>query len=140
MKRLKRTEWTLEKFTTENRKHFKGFAPDAMEALLSYDWPGNVRELENNVERVVVLQDETRVRATHLPRFIVSVEKKAPSEGAGWDGDSFQKVLPLKMVEQHAIETAIHRCRGDVVAASRKLGIGQATLYRKIKKYGIALP
>jgi transcriptional regulator of acetoin/glycerol metabolism len=56
-----------------------------------------------------------------------------------WE-QGYQKVLPLTMVEQYAIENALKRCRNDVVEAAKKLGIGQATLYRKIKKYGIRVP
>jgi transcriptional regulator with PAS, ATPase and Fis domain len=129
-------QYFLEKYSKENNRKFKGFTPDALEALMSYDWPGNVRELENNIERVVVLHDDTRVNAGFLPRFILSVEKKAPAEAVSWEQD-YQKVLPLNLVEQYAIENAIRRCRGDVLSAAKKLGIGQATLYRKIKKYGI---
>jgi len=129
-------QFFLDRYTNENDKRFKGFTPEAMEALVSYDWPGNVRELENNIERVVVLSDDNRVKLTHLPRFIISAEKRSEGEAADWD-QSYQKVIPLKLVEQYAIESAIKKCVGDVLTAAKKLGIGQATLYRKIKKYGI---
>ncbi len=129
-------QFFLEKYSKENNRKFKGFTPDSLEALMSYEWPGNIRELENNIERVAVLHDDTRVNAGYLPRFIQSAEKKASGETGAWEQD-YQKVLPLHLVEQYAIENAIRRCRGDVLAAAKKLGIGQATLYRKIKKYGI---
>ncbi len=129
-------QYFLEKFSKENDKRFKGFTPEAMDALANYDWPGNVRELENNVGRVVVLNDDTRVKVTSLPRFIVSAEKKIEEASGDWD-PSYHKVVPLKLVEQYAIESAIKKCMGDVLTAAKKLGIGQATLYRKIKKYGI---
>jgi DNA-binding NtrC family response regulator len=129
-------QFFLDKYADENKKKFKGFLPETIELLINYEWPGNVRELENNIERIVVLHDDTRVRPEHLPRFIVNLEKKAAGDKAGWDQD-FQKILPLHLVEQYAIEGAIKRCRGDVITAAKKLEIGQATLYRKIKKYGI---
>jgi len=129
-------QYFLEKYAKENDKRFRGFTPEALEALVQYDWPGNVRELENNIERVVVLHDDSRVKPNYLPRFIVNAEKKADVESGEWE-QGFQKILPLKLVEQYAIESAIKRCMGDVLTAAKKLGIGQATLYRKIKKYGI---
>jgi two-component system response regulator HydG len=129
-------QYFLQKCAQENNKRFKGFTPEAMDALVNYDWPGNVRELENNIERVVVLHDDARVKPSHLPRFILGAERKGEPEIIGWD-QGYQKILPLHLVEQYAIESAIKRCMGDVLAAARKLGIGQATLYRKIKKYGI---
>lgn len=130
----------LEKYAGENRKNFKGFAPESMTALMNYEWPGNVRELENNIERIVVLNNETRVRPNHLPRFILNVGKKTEQEGTEWDADGYQKVIPLHLVERYAIEGALERCRGDVVTAAKKLGIGQATMYRKVKQYGIKVP
>ena len=129
-------QFFLEKYAKENEKRFRGFTPEAMEAFVQYDWPGNVRELENNIERIVVLHEDSRVKPAHLPRFIMNAEKKSEVEASEWD-HGFQKILPLKTVEQYAIESAIKRCMGDVLTAAKKLGIGQATLYRKIKKYGI---
>jgi len=130
----------LEKFSKENRKGFKEFLPEALERLVNYDWPGNVRELENNVERIVVLHDEAKVKLSHLPRFILNISLTGESEMKAWDAEGYQKILPLNRVEQYAIESAIERCRGDAVTAARKLGIGQATMYRKIKRYGIKIP
>ncbi|MBI2083209.1 MAG: sigma-54-dependent Fis family transcriptional regulator [Deltaproteobacteria bacterium] len=130
----------LEKYSKENRKNFKGFAPEAMTSFVNYDWPGNVRELENNIERIVVLQNEARVKPNHLPRFILNVGAKGEERASAWDADGYQKVLPLRLVEQYAIEGALERCRGDVVAAAKKLGIGQATMYRKVKRFGIKVP
>ncbi len=129
-------QFFLEKFTKENSKKFKGFTPEAMEAMTRYDWPGNVRELENNIERIVVLNDDSRVRPEQLPRFILSVEKKTEMDVNEWEL-GYQKILPLEKVEQYAIESALKKCMGDVVTAAKKLGIGQATLYRKVKKFGI---
>ncbi len=129
-------QFFLDRFSEENKRKFKGFLPEAMEALVNYDWPGNVRELENNIERVVVLHDDSRVRPSHLPRFILNSEKKPAADLPSVDQE-YQKILPLHIVEQYAIEGAVKRCRGDIIAAAKKLEIGQATLYRKIKKYGI---
>jgi len=131
-------QYFLEKFAKENSKRFKGFTPEAMEALAHYSWPGNVRELENHMERVVVLHDDARVKPSHLPRFIMNAEKQAETSTSEWD-PSYQKILPLDLVEQYAIESAIKKCMGDVLTAAKKLGIGQATLYRKIKRYGIKI-
>lgn len=126
----------LEKFTEENSKKFRSFTAEAMEILMNYEWPGNVRELENNVERIVVLNEDTKVKPQHLPRFIVNTEKKL-MKAIFPGGDTYHKILSLDQVERYAIEAAINRCRGDVIVAAKKLGIGQATLYRKIKRYKI---
>ncbi|MDO8462195.1 MAG: sigma-54 dependent transcriptional regulator [Deltaproteobacteria bacterium] len=130
----------LEIYSKKNRKRFKEFTSEALETLVNYDWPGNVRELENAIERLVVLHDDTRVRPQHLPRFIHQGEKKVGFETSTPSfNDPFQKVLPLSLVERYAIQSAVTLCGGDIHAAARKLEVGQATLYRKLKKYGVVV-
>jgi len=130
----------LDKYSTKNEKIFMDFAPQAMEALTAHDWPGNVRELENIIERVVVLFNDSRVKLQHLPQAMQRIRSHAgpgalpePSM-APLDG---QRIIPLELVEKYAIEVALKRCLGNVSEAARKLKIGQATLYRKIKQYGL---
>ncbi len=127
----------LDKFAAENHRKFKDFTPEALQALANFDWPGNVRELENTIERVVVLHDEVRVKPVHLPRFVQRAEGRLPAPPSGNLTDPYQKVIPLAQVEQYAIESTLAKCNGDVVLAAKKLQIGQATLYRKLKRYGI---
>ncbi len=127
----------LDQFAQDNHRKFKDFTSEALQALVNYDWPGNVRELENSIERVVVLHDEARVKPLHLPRFIQRTENRLPVPDASHVSDSYQKVIPLAQVEQYAIESTLSKCNGDVVMAAKKLQIGQATLYRKLKRYGI---
>src|SRR3989338_2077008 len=129
----------LECYSKENNKKFKDFSPDAMQVLTNYNWPGNVRELENAIERLVVLNDDTKVRLSFLPHFIQNAERQVMAGTTVSSSDSYQKVVPLPLVEQYAIEAAIAKCNGDVVLAAKKLQIGQATMYRKIKHYGIKL-
>ena len=128
----------LDKFSAKNEKIFVDIEPDALECLLGHDWPGNVRELENVLERVVVLHNDSHVKIKHLP---VSLQKlggerkhaKAMSMRLG-EGD---KIISLEQVEKYAIEAALAKCIGNVAEASKQLKIGQATLYRKIKQYGL---
>lgn len=128
----------LDKFNMRNEKIFVDIEADAVECLMSYNWPGNVRELENVIERVVVLHNDSRVKVKHLPAHI---QKLAAGHGrahhvhAGF-GDG-QKIIPLEQVERYAIEAALAKCLGNVSEASKQLKIGQATLYRKIKQYGL---
>lgn len=129
----------LEYYNAKNDKIFVDFATEALEALLNYDWPGNVRELENTVERIVVLNDDSQVKIKHLPKHfhrvgrsisLQEVAKAVPSEEE-------QKIIALDELEKRAIETALVYYHGNVAVAAKKLKIGQATLYRKLKAYGI---
>jgi len=127
----------LHKQTQKNEKIFLDFAPQVMDALVSYDWPGNVRELENVIERVVVLNNDSRVKMAHLPPVIKETAKKTTVSAADISLPEEGKIIPLELVEKYAIEAALKRCMGNVAEAARKLKIGQATLYRKIKEYGL---
>ena len=132
----------LEKYSAKNDKIFLDFAPQALEAMVGYGWPGNVRELENIVERVVVLNNDSRVKLSHLPPFVAESRGRRESSSQGMAEPSMapldgQRILPLELVEKYAIEAALKRCLGSVSETARKLKIGQATLYRKIKQYGL---
>ena len=53
----------------------RGFADDAIEALLNYDWPGNIRQLQNAIERACVLAETDLVRLADLPAEIIRAER-----------------------------------------------------------------
>lgn len=134
----------LQKFAQKNERLFLDFSLEALEALANYDWPGNVRELENAIERVVVLHNDTKVKLTHLPPQFqksgkgagISLPRLAKSPLAPL-GRTEGHVLPLTLVEKYAIEEALKVTEGNVTEAAKRLQIGQATLYRKLKQYGL---
>ncbi len=130
-------KYFLQRMSAKNEKIFLDFAPQVMDALISHDWPGNVRELENVIERVVVLHNDTRVKMAHLPPVIKDATKKAVAAAEDLPQAEEGKIIPLELVEKYAIESALRGCMGNVAEAARKLRIGQATLYRKIKEYGL---
>jgi DNA-binding NtrC family response regulator len=106
-----------------------GFTPAAAHQLLRYAWPGNVRELENAIERAVVLTRRSRVDIEDLPP---EVGLAVPEALVASD------VRPLADVEREYIKSALRAVGGNRSQAARKLGIGEATLYRKIKQFGDA--
>ena len=128
----------LDKFSSKSEKIFTSIEPDALECLIAYNWPGNVRELENVIERVVVLHNDSHVKIKYLPpnlqKVAVGQKPARPVSFAFGDG---QKIIPLEQVEKYAIEAALAKCMGNVSDTARQLEIGQATLYRKIKEYGL---
>lgn len=133
-------KYFLEKCSEKNEKIFVDVAPDALECLVNYDWPGNVRELENVIERVVVLYNDSQVKVKYLPPALQ--QKSSPHKGEQTARVSNiimegQKVIPLELVEKYAIEAALQKCVGNVTEAAKQLKIGQATLYRKIRQYGL---
>jgi DNA-binding NtrC family response regulator len=139
----------LDVFTEKYNKYFYEFSPGAMGRLQSYSWPGNVREMENLIERIVVLYDGTVVEEKFLPDEILNAPvlpaEFIPSEKAPpWinpDHNHRAAAAPVTMtlgqMELEAIKRALLEAGGNVVRASKILGVGQATLYRKIKKHGL---
>jgi transcriptional regulator with PAS, ATPase and Fis domain len=111
-----------------NRK-ISGFVPGAADQLLRYDWPGNVRELENAMERAVALASGNRVDVDDLPEEIRNAfPKPVVNEG---------EVQPLHEVEKEYILAVLAMNGGNQTRSAQQLRIGSATLYRKLKKYGV---
>ncbi|OGQ07444.1 MAG: hypothetical protein A3G32_00745 [Deltaproteobacteria bacterium RIFCSPLOWO2_12_FULL_40_28] len=128
----------LEFHSAKNNRIFIDFATDAMETLINYDWPGNVRELENTIERIVVLHDDSQVKLKYLPKHIQKVNRSiALSEVAKPATTDETNIIPLDDLEKQAIELALLKFQGNISVVAKKLKIGQATLYRKVKKYGL---
>ena len=100
-------------------------APEAANLLLRYAWPGNVRELENALERAVALTRSDRIGIEDLP-----AEVGAPSPAV----QSADDVRTLTEVERDYIAAALRASGDNRARAAEKLGIGVATLYRKLKQ------
>ena len=102
-----------------------GLTPEAADRLVSHDWPGNVRELENAIERALVVTASHRVGAEDLPPDLRAVPTH-PIPSIEQTLDEVERSHILRVVDAH------HGHRGRAATA---LGIGEATLYRKLKKY-----
>ncbi len=115
-------------FAEEHQKKVTGIDPDTLAALLEYRWPGNVRELKNVIERAVVLTDNQILMTTDLPDKIGGSRNMASC--------SSLKVC-LNNYEHHLLLSTFKAHGSDKEATAKALGIDLATLYRKLKKYGI---
>jgi DNA-binding NtrC family response regulator len=116
----------IENFNKLSGKVVKGISPEALDRLASFDWPGNVRELENVVERAIVLATGDLITEAELPPLET---KKPPAEGI-----PFRVGQPLADLEREAIQRTLRAVAGDKDAAAKILGIGVATLYRRLKE------
>ncbi len=96
---------------------------EALDKLMSYQWPGNVRQLRNVIDSAVVLASGDTIQVSDLGL-----------RDAG--GDEFES-LRIDHWERRLIGEALKRTDGNVPDAAKLLGIGRATLYRKIDDYGI---
>ena len=113
----------------------------AMAALKAYGWPGNVRELEMVVLGAILACGQDRVvHITDLPATIQSNAPKvaptaAPTPVADPDDNT---IVPLAELEKRAIAHALRVTGGNVTRAARALGIGRATMYRKLDRFKIS--
>ena len=115
-------------FATKVNAHITGFTPDFLEKLEAYDWPGNVRELKNIIERAVILCDSNELDASLLPYEFDAALPKASGNLSAFD---------LASVEKLHIQRVLNHTAGNRAEAARLLNIGIATLYRKLKEYGL---
>jgi two-component system response regulator HydG len=110
------------------KRKIAGLAPDTADPLLRYAWPGNVRELENTMERAVALARGSRVELEDLPEEIRRTLPAPAGIGA---------VRALEDVEREYIIAALELNDGNQTRTAKQLRIGAATLYRKLKRYGL---
>ena len=111
--------------------------PAAMKSLLQYDWPGNVRELENCIARAVTLGDGRTIDVADLPPAIRAEQAEGGSARA--PESSSLSTTALAEMDRMTILRVFEQAHGDKALAGKMLGISRATLYRKLKRYNIAL-
>jgi two-component system response regulator HydG len=96
---------------------------------MSYSWPGNVRELRNAIERMVVLSSGTTIRMDALP------PEMRPTSGEAVGGMNNLVGISIEQAEKELIRNTLKLVNGNREQAAKILGIGERTLYRKIKEY-----
>jgi len=106
---------------------------DAQTLLMRFDWPGNIRQLMNVIQNMVVVAQTERIEPRDLPQEI----RGSASEGGTDLGSDSISGLSLDQIEKQAIRQALRLNSGNREQAAKLLGIGQRTLYRKLKEYGL---
>lgn len=122
-------EYFLRRYSNRMGKPEPIISEEATWLLYNYDWPGNVRELENTIEQAMNILEGKVLSASLLAENIKKVSRL--------DSDVANRGL-LKENEVTAIKQAIQLCQGNLTKSAKCLGIGRATLYRKMKILGIA--
>ena len=115
----------------------------AEQLLLNHEWPGNVRELRNAMERAIVLAPGNVIGPEIVPEEIrnktaaLRVLGKQAHASSTID-QSLSSIVPLKELEKKAILAALTQLDNNATKAARYLSISKATLFRKLKEYGIS--
>ncbi|WP_165244062.1 sigma-54-dependent transcriptional regulator [Paludisphaera soli] len=123
----------LKEYTVVHGKKITSITPAARKLLRHYSWPGNVRELKNVVESMVVIDFDGVVDVDDLTEDL-------QSGVAGALADSHEGVdafigKSLEDIEKHYITETLKLTAGNREEAAKLLGIGERTLYRKLKEY-----
>ncbi len=120
----------------------KRLSPEAETLLLNHDWPGNVRELRNTMERAAVLSAGKVIGPEVFPEEIRYGRGHASSQ-VGQPRETIASVTPsapvvlIKELERKAITEALSLLGDNYSETAKQLGISRASLYRKLKRYGI---
>jgi Nif-specific regulatory protein len=116
----------LDHFRRQHGRPNLQLSSPAREALLAYHWPGNVRQLRNVVDSAVVMADDPQIEPGDLGL------RDPGSHGAADPYDT----LRIDVWEKRLIEKALERAQQSIPEAAKLLGIGRATMYRKVEEYG----
>ena len=121
----------ISEFSQAHKKPVREIEREAVNILSSYAWPGNVRELKHVVENMVVVSQGPVLSVGNLPENIHQGEERSSVDVHSLLG------VPLKEVEEVLIKATLEQVGGNRQEAARILGIGERTMYRKLKEYGL---
>jgi DNA-binding NtrC family response regulator len=124
----------------------RGFTPAAMIMLEAHPWPGNVGQLRNAIVRAHALADGGAIDRVHLfgpstgvhpPPNVIGLTD--PIGGETDEDVTESDILPFQEEEKRLLSRALRATHGNVRRAAQLLGIGRATLYRKIQIYKLTM-
>jgi transcriptional regulator with PAS, ATPase and Fis domain len=133
----------LNHFNKQFNKNFQDIEEGTYNIILTYPWPGNIRELKNMVERIVLLEEDTILRAEHIPlsirqgmaptkelsavrRLEVALSRPFPE-----DGIDFENVLAA--LERELIDKAMNEAGGNQSRAARLLRLNRDKVRYRLK-------
>ncbi len=111
----------------------RGLAPEAMEVAQHYHWPGNIRQLRNVIEASIALEGAESISLEVLSQFLEDLDVElTPSEPPK---DDYNQALA--QFETDYLQRLLKKADGNVEDAAKRAGMNMATVYRKLKKYGL---
>ena len=114
----------LKLFSAKANSEVKSLSKDFLERIQAHSWKGNIRELKNVLERAVILANGSELGINDLP---ADIQKNPAQEGGN--------ALELAHIEKLHIQKVLKYTSGNKTETAKLLGIGIATLYRKIEEY-----
>jgi two-component system response regulator HydG len=132
-------DFFLKEAVAETGLKVAGFTDAVMNILVAYEWPGNIRQLRNTIRTMVVMADRDKLDIRDLPPEIHRVHRLPgiATAKSGLPGLAKSPGLSLDDMEKQAIIDALAKTGNNRQAAAKLLGIGERTLYRKIREYNL---
>ena len=125
-------ETILEDIAQRNGSAQRELAAGVLALFRRCPWPGNIRELRNILEQATMLTDATRLTADDFADLVGPTAQTPATDDSPRTWDS-----AIADFERQLITEALAACNGKVVAAARRLGLGRATLYKKMAALGL---
>jgi DNA-binding NtrC family response regulator len=125
------THYFVQQAAERYGKQIELIDPPAQQALMSYAWPGNVRQLKNAVENMVVLSSGSELGVESLPP---EIRPRGAEPAVGMNN---LVGISITQAERELIRNTLKMVDGNREQAAKILGIGERTLYRKIKEYDL---
>jgi transcriptional regulator with PAS, ATPase and Fis domain len=122
-------EHFIEKFNRKMGRMIEQVCDEVLAALMHYDFPGNVRELENIIEHAFVMCRGEEIQPQHLPPEF--------SQSKFNSHRSLHQSSPFLNAERQTLLQALAKHNWNKIETAKELGVHRATLYRKMKKYGL---
>lgn len=119
----------LKEAIAETGSKVTGITEPAMTILTNYEWPGNIRQLRNAIRTMVVMSDRRQLDVQDIPPEIHQPRQLTAGPR--------QQGMSLNEMEKQAIIETLAKTKGNRQVAAKILGIGERTLYRKIKEYNL---
>jgi two-component system response regulator HydG len=124
-------DYFLKEFTASHGKTVTSISSTARKALMAHDWPGNVRELRNTIESMVVIDTDGVLDVDDLTEELQGTTSAVDAVG----GTSHLVGRSFDEIEKYFILETLKLTAGNREEAAKILGIGERTLYRKLKEY-----
>ena len=119
----------------------RGFSSEGALELSRYQWPGNIRQLKNVIEACMAIENGEFIERETLAQFIevsTLTANSAEQSTLPPHTEEFSYNATLDRFEADLLLTLLRKHGGNIEAAAREAGMNMATIYRKVKKYGIS--
>ncbi len=126
-------DFFLKEAVSETGSKVTGITDSAMDILKGFDWPGNIRQLKNCIRTMVVMAETDSLDVCDIPPDI----SRRRQLSAGVKDAKHLSGMSLNEIEKQAIIDTLTRTGNNREKAAKILGIGERTLYRKIKEYNL---